>query len=596
MALWWQDPALQVNTDIDTSKISTFDPSKDYSKAITAISNAGSQTVDTTVPDNISGLNISLTNRANKLDTLANKTIDKSSIEQAASLRPTNQYEQELRTGINQLKDYTTGNSQVDRTIANRALNRFDASQGAANLSQAQRIASNPYLSTGAKQAGIAELNRVAGAQRSELTGQLAQQSQERAFTATDKYATLSLQASEYEENKFKTDVGIVSDNLNRELNANIAAGNIETTQLSNAVNVWGTQIQTKVADANRSLNAAVAIGTLTTDQAKLQYQQIYDVAKFQADSISLKLQQNRDNITAIDVKSKLANTFTTNALNSIIEARLSNSNLTVTDIHNDPLLLQSITNSYQAETGKTDTPSDTWISSMISKARTPGEEDTLITNDSLNGARWLVDKGLISEDDFNQLGNFLKLTNEFGGMAKIGKDGSFIIDDADGNPYITIKDGKLTYEDKQPSNNNSIDNKLITQDVTVDGIVIPAGTTEGSSFIFNNNTYTYTNGKPIYTPLSDYKSPPIDFKDGNWVSRPAINTPFKMKTPSGEQIVKITSILDNGKYSVETLDGIKYEITMYNNNGKQSIDWYKNKNSNNPSETGTFFVANVEY
>lgn len=116
-------------------------------------------------------------------------------------------YNDQLKTALDRINNYASGNSQLDRNIANRYLNRVDASQAAATLSQAQRIASNPYLSEGAKNVAAVELQRMAGSQRSELAGKLAEQSQARAYNAANKYADLTLEAASKEIDKFEAEL-----------------------------------------------------------------------------------------------------------------------------------------------------------------------------------------------------------------------------------------------------------------------------------------------------------------------------------------------------------------------------------------------------
>ena len=95
---------------------------------------------------------------------------------------------EDIDRGIARIDDYASGDSQVDRTIANRQWNQFQTTSAMNQLSQAQRIAQNPNLTEGAKQAAVAELNRQIGIDGSNLAGQLAQQSQERAFSAAKTY------------------------------------------------------------------------------------------------------------------------------------------------------------------------------------------------------------------------------------------------------------------------------------------------------------------------------------------------------------------------------------------------------------------------
>ena len=94
------------------------------------------------------------------------------------------------------LMDYGDGKSPVDELIQNRSLTGFDASAATTSLAQAQRIAQNPNLTEGAKQAAVAELNRRIGIDRSNLVGSLTEAAQERAYQATRDYANYSMEVA----------------------------------------------------------------------------------------------------------------------------------------------------------------------------------------------------------------------------------------------------------------------------------------------------------------------------------------------------------------------------------------------------------------
>jgi hypothetical protein len=224
-----------INTNLDTTKQENFNTSSYFNPVIKDLEDSKNFNISSTTPTNVIDTRNKIGVASSNISGIVNKDMA-TELASQRSLRPVNKFETDLETGVNRLRDYSSGESQVDRTIANRALNRFDATAAAANLNQSQRIASNPILSTGAKILAKAELARTTGSQRAELTGQLAQQSQERAYTATEKYAQTAQLAAEYEEGKFKTDLAAVSDKLRRELDANIAMGNLASTEANLAL------------------------------------------------------------------------------------------------------------------------------------------------------------------------------------------------------------------------------------------------------------------------------------------------------------------------------------------------------------------------
>jgi hypothetical protein len=518
---WWQDLIKTIeksSTSVDKTNLQNFN--SDFSKEKNAIASAGSIKTNIAIPTSIEQTQKSVQDTIGNIQEISGRGITKQALTDVSNLRPENKYEQDLRAGLSGLKDYTTGNSLVDRAIANRALNRFDASQAASNISQAQRIASNPMLSAGAKTAAIADVNRMASSQRSELTGQLAQQAQERAFGATRDYTQLSQQAAQYEEQKFQSDINTVSNNLNRELQGAIATGGLQSDILNNQTNIWGKQIDAQLADASRALSAAVSIGELTNNEAALNFSKISKILDTNIQELSLNLEkmksiadiglrgegleidkqgleldkqrfdldksQIENNKRMIDaqiaqIHSQLTETYRSAAATTLLNMKLTNPNLTSDNIKNNAYALQQVTE-YFRSTGYDGQITDTMISSFLSQIKTPSEAERELTVDSINSLRQKYPN--IPTDQMNSIVNLLNLTNDFGAGTRIDNDGNIIISNIDGTPYITIgKDGKLVVS--EPS----------IVDETEETISIPYGIQSGDSFVDNGIVYTNENG-----------------------------------------------------------------------------------------------------
>ena len=94
---------------------------------------------------------------------------------------------------LDTLHSYTTGDSQADRTAANIALNRFDATAATSNISLAQKMSQTPGMTAGATNVAAAGANRDQAIARSNLSGQLAIAAQDRAYKAVGDFLTQSM-------------------------------------------------------------------------------------------------------------------------------------------------------------------------------------------------------------------------------------------------------------------------------------------------------------------------------------------------------------------------------------------------------------------
>lgn len=354
-------------------------------------------------------------------------------------IRPENKYEKTLDSSISKLDDYSNGNSKVDRTIANAALDRFDASQAAATISQAQRIASNPHLSDGAKNVANAELARMAGSQRATLTGELAQQSQERAFSATQKLADIAIDAVNYEEDKFQSDMKLIGDNLTRELTAKIAAG--ELTQ----------------AEASLELSKQQSILRASIDEKQMDLEKLRGLDSFALDSAQMDLSKKQIEQKQIELDNAEISMWGVSAANAITEWKMSNLDKSVSDMMNDPngtIAVQMATNYYKSLV-KDDsaTPTDSWLEAFFGSVKTKAQSEMEFTEDTVRALRTqYVDSELMTDDEFNEVIDEMKLYSDFEGTVQRNKKGQLYFANLDGSvrkdnnktPMI-ISDDKIT-------------------------------------------------------------------------------------------------------------------------------------------------------
>ena len=299
------NPYENINTYVDTSRITAASNQaanalNPYIKGISDLANVSVNVGN--APDTSRATSI------NRISGLTSRGVTSGDVASVSAMRPENKYEQSLSQGLSRLDEYSRGESTVDRNIANLYLTRLDAAGAASSMAQAQRIASNPYLTTGAKQAAMQETARTNASERSKLAGELAVKAQERAYTATKDYSQMSLDASRYEEEKYKTDLGTAMENVTNSINGAIAIGNLESSDIQDKINVWQTQTKTMMDDLTRQTNALVASGQLTSDQAAMRL-----------DGIKTEIQASQKNVENELYKAK-----------AIVEYESTNENLAI--------------------------------------------------------------------------------------------------------------------------------------------------------------------------------------------------------------------------------------------------------------------------
>lgn len=371
---------------------------------------SGLEAVDTSLDlSRLNNVNTDLSGVASGITSAGQRQVTSGDISRIAGLRPENEYETTLKNTISKLEDYTTGMSQADRTAANYMLSRLDASTAAATLSQAQRIASNPYLSEGAKNAAIAEQMREAGTQRSQVVGELAQQAQERAYSATQKLADVSQTAAAFKENMFEFDVAQAGNEITRDLNAKIAAGDLTKSQAT-----------LELQKASEMINAA-------KDQAYLELDKQKSIA-------SNKLQETEVEIAKVDLAQKQYSYWMSSAANTVMGMWDENANLTATDVYNDPYAMQSITAAYQAMPGNEGkTPTETEVASMIGTMKPEWKvaQDTFERNigDLTTSLREMG----TDQETIDYVTDLYNITEQSGGNISVNPDGTIGIVGEDG-------------------------------------------------------------------------------------------------------------------------------------------------------------------
>lgn len=399
----------------------------------------------------------SMKSAIDRINTVASGGVTKDTLNKFSSLRPENEYESKITPALSRLEDYASGDSKVDRTIANRYLTKFDASSASANIAQAQRIASNPYLTTGAKQAAAAELNRTAASQRSELTGELAEKAQERAFTAAKEYATLTLDAANFKENQYKTDLAAATQEVTNNLNAAIAAGNLQSEEITNNISIWNSKLNAQMNDMNRSLDALMKSGQLTADQARIKMDGILESSRIEGQNITNGLLKAKGiaeyagqeaNIKQIDAAIaktqneiyKSNNALATESILSYREKWQGTDKDNADEAINDPVIRQKLENTWKSIPGNEGIPmSEDWAKYYYNGISTAAEISTQTTTNILKELeKTFVGEGpgKMSKEAFDNFANNMRMINDLGGTLRMSADGkSIYMVDASGKP-----------------------------------------------------------------------------------------------------------------------------------------------------------------
>lgn len=573
-----------VNTTIDTSGLDKVNT--DLSDITNRLNNKVDATTDTSMTaDQLDRVNGVSTAKQKIEDFNSNITPD--ILAQQRGLRSQSQLDMEkrLNQGLDSLQDYSSGNSKVDRTIANATLGRFDASSAAANLSQAQKIASNPYLSEGAKNVASAELARTTASQRAQLSGDLAKESQLRAYTASEKYADLALKASEYEETKFNDDMTAINKGLDRNLAQLTAVGDLSIADANNAVTEWSTNVRAKLDDAARSIDALVAIGDIKQTEANLMYNKqkaIVDaqVQKAQLDLEKLRGIQDNKMIDAQiqDLENQNIGIWAEREANAIIDWKTANQRddgtYSVTDdvnaIKDDPAAMAAITQSYQAVMKNPNAqPTDEYILAKLKAIPTPQEASLQSITNKLSQLKTSLvgdGPGQISPDLWPEVESYFKTLALTEGTVKINSDGTASVLGADGSEMMNIggytSDSlKANYGDAfYEVNMNDINNGISESDF-VKRLTDPNSSLFQSGFTTNKEPLSKSEATSLYRALkSEVK-----------ITTNTTDTPTEKLTKSWEDIQKDPRFDD-----VADINASLWEKSGANNI-KEYENWYNN-------------------
>lgn len=530
-----------VNTTIDTSGLDKVNT--DFGSIKSSLYDKMNSTTDTTMTADQLNKVGGVSNAKQDIEDF-NSNITPDMLAQQRGLRSQSQLDMEkrLNQGLDSLQDYSSGNSKVDRTIANATLGRFDASSAAANLSQAQKIASNPYLSEGAKNVASAELARTTTSQRAQLSGQLAQQSQERAFTAADKYANLALQASQYEEGKFKDDMANINQSLDRNLSQLKMVGDLSVEEAGMAMDQWRTEVSTKLTDAARSLDAAVAIGEIDQAQANIELNKVKIMIETQVQKAQLNLEKLRGIQDNKMIDAQIQNLENQNIgiwaereANAIIDWKTANQRddgtYSITDdvnaIKDDPAAMAAITQSYQSlMKNPSAIPTDEYILAKLRAIPTPQEASLQSITNKLSQLKTSLvgtGPGQISADMWPEVESYFKTLALTEGAMKINDDGTVSVLGADGSEMMNIggytSDSlKANYGDAfHEVNMNDIYNGISESDF-VKRLTDPNSSLFQSGFTTNKEPLSKSEATSLYRALkSEVKTKTLTPTENTW-------------------------------------------------------------------------------
>ena len=196
--------------------------------------------------------------------------ITQEDIDKIRSYREENKFTDNMEQAIGLLRDYSIGQSEVDRKIAEGQLADFDAASKANIVAERQKLLTDPTLSDSAKRAALGVLNRNVGIARSKLQSEIAKTAADRAFLASEKYAAASQGAAEFNEGQFNNDILAVSNMWGKKIDAITAAGGLRGTEIQADITKESTITDILGDNANRALSAAVESGALTAKEKDL--------------------------------------------------------------------------------------------------------------------------------------------------------------------------------------------------------------------------------------------------------------------------------------------------------------------------------------
>jgi len=414
-------------------------------------------------------------------------------------------YEDATGRGLDKLEQFTDPNSDVYKTMFNRALDRFDATAAATNMSQSMRIANNNNLSDSAKRVAGAELNRVTQSNRAALAGDLTEQINKQMFDAAKEFTTQSINAADYEEGKFKTDADLAM------------------REMTNRISLLQLQ------------------GDLSITEANLAYQQITDGVDNQWKNISAQLEKAALLLDSEDFKLKADEARTAafdfwaeRSVNRIIELKkLNGGTVTLDQVKNDSLTMSYLMK--EMEKIGYEGNIDDYIQSRIDLSKTQLQID----QEAINALKQSYMN--IGMDETTAIG----FANLYRGMqlgAVQNGDGSWYVPGADGKPLITFKDNKPIFEDANKDDSGADIPTEVGKTYTLEGKLYQVGE-DGKGVEIGNGAY-YAEGDLVYI-------------NNNGV-------PTKVSTPTELWGVDATSILEaapDSKVAADILQKRKDEV-----------------------------------
>lgn len=323
-------------------------------------------------------------------------------------------YESNMDYGLGTLKQFTDPNSDIYKNTY-RLLDSFDATAAASNLSQAMRIANNPYLTDSARNVANAELNRITQSNRATLVGDISEQINKQIFDAAETFTTKSIDAANYEQGKFRDSAKLAIDEMSNRISTLQIQGDISITEATLAYQKASDIINNKYKD-------------LTNQFEKLSLLQDSEGLKIQQGS--LNLQKDQYALQAKKIQSELFDLWSEYSISAIREAKntaeANGEELTIEMVKNDPRLMNYISQEW-ATSGNEGAPSDAYIRSRIDAVKTDTQlskeqEKILFNNYKRSG---------YSDEEAKAYVDWYR--DALNGSAR----------DENGNPYVPGADGK---------------------------------------------------------------------------------------------------------------------------------------------------------
>lgn len=373
-------------------------------------------------------------------------------------------YEDATGRGLDKIEQFTDPNSDVYKTMFNRALDRFDATAAATNMSQAMRIANNPHLTDSAKRVAGAELNRVTQSNRAALTGDLTEQVNKMMFDAAKEFTTQSINAANYEEGKFKTDAGLALQEMSNRIQTLQLEGQLSITEAQMAYNQINDTINDKYKDIANQFQkmSLLANTTLQAEQFELQAEQVY---------------------------AQMFDFWGEKSVNSIIEMKNSNGGtITLDQVKNDPRTMSYLMK--EMEMSGYEGNVDDYIQSRIDSAKTQVQID----REAVDALKQTYMNSGMDEETATA---FAEYYSQLKNGAIQNEDGSWYVPGADGKPLITFKDGKPIFEDANKDDSGADIPTEVGKTYTLEGKLYQVGE-DGKGVEIQNGAY-YAEGDIVY-------------------------------------------------------------------------------------------------